>query len=127
MKLTIDRKKQLLEMCKAMFSECDLVAWSKEAPDTILLRTRKEEQKIDGTFMIGLYVSKHIHWFELCLTELPKRIFEQHIICYGRATLAHHQAVMVSEEIDPKTKEPIHPIDYLYTAFKSGNKPYPLK
>ena len=127
MLLTIDRKDKLLEMCKAMYKECDLVSWSLVVTDAIHLRERTSSSRIDGSVSVGIYASKHIPWLEMCLFHLPKRLFDYHVIFYGKAHIAHHQAIMMSGEIDPKTKEPIHPIDYLWAMYKNQPKPWPVR
>ena len=63
--LTDIEKIELLQHFKSIYIDCDLVSWSLLHTDHIHLRWRIGEQKVDGSTMVGIYKSEHIHWFEL--------------------------------------------------------------
>jgi hypothetical protein len=61
------------------------------------------------------------NWFELCIMQLPIIILQHKIAMIGISYLHHHQLKMISGEIDKTTKEPIHPIDYLFNIYTKKN------
>jgi uncharacterized membrane protein len=63
--LTDIEREELLQHFKLVYTDCDLVSWSLLHTDYIHLRWRIGEQKVDGSVMVGIYKSEHIHWFEL--------------------------------------------------------------
>lgn len=118
--LTSIHKELLLEMCQSLFKEYDYIGLSLTQSNCIHFRSRSGEQMVsystikngkDTTekFPLGIYSSKHIHWYELCLTKLPNRMFKNYKI--GIGSIRHHQDVMLS-------LTNIHIIDYLYKQFK---------
>lgn len=108
--LTDIQKEVLLEMCRVMFPEIKKIVWYSD-------ENNRDEGSIDHSeeceeFIIfdihpNLYLEPviSIHWFELCVTELSKRVLGHNMRLISNMLLGH-------------TFSDIHMVDYLYKHFK---------
>lgn len=106
--LTEEHKSKLLEMCKNLFPEKEILF--------------EEEVNIDGLNFNGVlfisqklpkYTFSNIHWFEFC-TKIAHNIFSRKQYYYQSEEFITFMKIMCLQN---KTKLQ-HPVDYLYKQFK---------
>lgn len=69
--LNKQQEKKLLALCKEFFPECSVILFSKDQEGNY-----PEEDFISLSSDNGIRCND-IHWYQLCLTELPKRILNK--------------------------------------------------
>lgn len=110
--ITEDQKEKLIEMCRSLFSEYELVFHDCQFDDL-----NREE--------IGFRVNGNIeifHWFEFCYTHLLDKIFNS-----GKFPDEYYKTDPAFDSMNGRTdfsrkiswKKNFHPVDYLYGEFKN--------
>ena len=59
-----------------------------------------------------------IHWFELCVVELPKRIAESYNTAYPKDKHAFIVDMMIKKILDFSYLIKVHPVDYLFEIYE---------
>lgn len=107
------QQKRLLSLCKEFFPEYEFI-WFNKCYGSFVFEggISKENKSID------------IHWYQLCLTELPKRIWKKvntlFFEDYGddRTRMSYPY-----NRIEPSIiNSNIHPVDFLYNFVKECKK-----
>lgn len=104
--LTKVQEEKILEMCNDLFPDCKRVEISDMHMDNILFFFRNNGRTL------------HIHWFELCVMELPKRIAEASNTVYPKDKHAFIIDMMMKKMLDFSPLEKEHPVDYLYKMYQ---------
>jgi len=106
------QQKRLLSLCKEFFPEYEYIWWNSCYLTIVFEGGKSSNNK-----------SIDIHWYQLCLTELPKRIFNKTNKIWskiqtkyfygGRNYTEITQALCFSQE---------HPVDFLWNLVKECKK-----
>lgn len=112
--LTLNKKqeKKLLSLCKEFFPEFILVWPCPRDPD--------KGEEFEDIFMEleGKKERYAIHWYQLCLTELPKRILHRFNDKGNRDGCGSGIYSLQQYVVD----SPEHPVDFLYEFVKECKK-----
>jgi len=112
------QEKKLLELCEKFFPNYKSIDLHLRSYETVTFTTHKEQ--------FGYKCSTDIHWYQLCLTELPKKVWNKikkeniddvriYLNIYERELeLTDFQSYSIN------SKE--HPLDYLYDVVKECKK-----
>lgn len=119
LQITFSQLGILEALCKQFFNGYDNISISMVEKDSIHFREIICKQRVD-TVPIPVFRHEHIHWFELCMHELPKRILKDVIIKHGRGPLDSHKAKMLKHFDDPTNKNNPHPVEYLQNLVAGG-------
>jgi hypothetical protein len=125
--LSKTQQKRLLSLCKEFFPEyidIFLLTLDKNPPQIVKLVKQWEDLMINNSKLKNNIptIADYIHWYQLCVTELPKRIWESFNDNGQRAWDYHEQAiedVNISLEILLTSK---HPVDFLWNFVKECKK-----
>ena len=112
-KINVDQnqKNKLLEMCNDLCTEFDSVEITTSKGETYVKFVGKE--------------NNIIHWFQVCMLELPSRISQISNSEYPMETQWHIYEIMSKKmlAIHPLYKNAkTHPIDYLYEQYQKTSK-----
>lgn len=99
--ITDKHREKIFEMCRKLFPEIKKPVFLSF--DVLLFNKSGKEWDEKENFPI-------FHWFELCFTELPKRLFPD--------DFKFHLEWMIVYMNSKKNHK--HPVDYLYEKFKNG-------
>lgn len=109
-KLTLEHREKLLEMCKELFPEYENVELEIEpqydGSDGFIQLTRNLNNLLDFV---------NIHWFEFCMTYLAKIVLGKQVP--RDITKRYKDFALECFMYSVKSKKYIHPIDYLYSEF----------
>jgi hypothetical protein len=119
-RITITREQvdKLLEMCKDSFPEYPHVTFETKRDTNEIWFSNKPEPSPDP---------REFHWFELCVTELPRVIFEK-LDRFARQDVEFEHIELVSayqsggEMLYNAVSEGLHVIDLLYKEYKKLKK-----
>lgn len=70
----------------------------------------------DGYLFDNLDLS--IHWFEVCVMHLPKKIAENFNTVYPKEKHAFIVDMMMKKMLDYSNLEKVHPVDYLFEMYE---------
>jgi hypothetical protein len=106
------QQKRLLSLCKEFFPEYEYIWWNSCYLTIVFEGGKSSNNK-----------SIDIHWYQLCLTELPKRIYLRIITRFGKwlDTGKDHKFLCV-QTIQELTIDSNHPVDFLYNFVKECKK-----
>lgn len=105
--LTEEQRDRLLQMCNDLFPEYDVVEYYDNTERCHFL---KEETETD------------IHWLELCILEISKRISGGFDTVYPKEKYAFIIDMMMKKMLDFSYVKKEHPIDYLYNLYQQTLK-----
>lgn len=119
-RITITREQvdKLLEMCKDNFPEFTHISFETKRDTNEVWFSSKPEPSPDP---------REFHWFELCVTELPRVIFEKLDKFARKDTEVEHPELVSAyqsggEMLFNATYEGLHVIDLLYREYKKLKK-----
>jgi hypothetical protein len=99
--LTQIHLERLSQMCDDLFPEYDFMEFQEEF----------------CVFFNNNGIDK-MHWFELCVIELPQRIAESLNTVYPRERQAQIVDLMMKKMLNFSSIDKKHPVDYLYEMYE---------
>ena len=109
--LNKQQEKKLLNLCKEFFPKStwqQIIGINYGDKDTVVFYEGNEKE--------GWLELFQIHWYQLCLTELPKRIFHWGDLIINGSGLCH------DEEMLSCINSSKHPVDFLYQFVQECKK-----
>jgi hypothetical protein len=128
--LSKTQQKRLLSLCKEFFPEyidIFLLTLDKNPPQIVKLVKQWEDLMINNSKLKNNIptIADYIHWYQLCVTELPKRIFDamdedndSEELYY----LLNDGEGWGAEEIQIEVLKSKHPVDFLWDFVKECKK-----
>lgn len=116
LQLTDTQRSNLIEMCKELFPEFNNINFGHGVHNKFVWFDSSGKNQ------------KEIHWFELCVIELPRRMYK-HYIRHSEALLVEGSNLTADFEFEEGSDvlheylwKELHPVDVLYKNFKKFNK-----
>jgi hypothetical protein len=101
--LTDEQKNKLLQMCNDLFPEYDIAEYFDNTECCFFLKDGDETC---------------IHWFELCVIEIPERIAEGLNTVYPKDNHAFIIDMLMKKMLNFSALKKEHPVDYLYKMYE---------